>query len=299
LNITFSDCLRHVSGTRLFRKVDLAASKLAEEEEGVDTKSEGGEGKEPGEDDRSGSTTACAARDGLGVLLEPGEDVVDVVTGLGVLVLVLVRGLNFFFALSGILVHLFTHLDDVILILSIITVVVIVVVVILVLFLASHAFCSDDALLGSSREGKILSVIVHGGVHAIVGLDGAELIIKHTKVDALSITGTVGPSEDFVVVVNVSVCILVLLGVTVVIVIVVLVLNGATLNVLLNLELFSAFVLNAIFHASVGIALVLTDFIVVGVVTVAVLANVFALPLLLFQLRTWEDRKLMSFSESA
>jgi hypothetical protein len=97
-------------------------------------------------------------------------------------------------------------------------------------------------------------------------------------VDALSITGTVGPSEDFVVVVNVSVCILVLLGVTVVIVIVVLVLNGATLNVLLNLELFSAFVLNAIFHASVGIALVLTDFIVVGVVTVAVLANVFALP---------------------
>ena len=29
-----------------------------------------------------------------------------------------------------------------------------------------------------AREGKVLSVVVHGGVHAIVGLDGAELVIK-------------------------------------------------------------------------------------------------------------------------
>ena len=133
MNITSSDCLRHVSGTRLVRKVDLAASELAEEEEGVDTKSEGGEGKEPGEDDRGGSTTAASAtRDGLGVLLELGEDVVDVLAGLGVLVLLVVGGFNVAFALSGILVHLFAHLNDGS-ISTVVTVVVVVVVVIVIL----------------------------------------------------------------------------------------------------------------------------------------------------------------------
>jgi hypothetical protein len=56
------------------------------------------------------------------------------------------------------------------------------------------------------------------------------------------------------------------------------------LQVSLNLEFFFTFVFDAFLHTCVGVALVLTDLVVVGVVTVAVLANHLAVVLLLSQL---------------
>ena len=56
------------------------------------------------------------------------------------------------------------------------------------------------------------------------------------------------------------------------------------LQVTLDLELFLAFVLNALVVSLVDVALVLTDLIVVGVVAVTVLANHFASVFLLLQL---------------
>jgi hypothetical protein len=249
------------------REVQLGAVHLLVEVHGVDKKGQGGEAKDPGKNDRGISSTS-ARLNLVGGLDKLRKNVVDVVTGTGVGVTgILEVGL----ALADFLaVHFFAELDDLVFVLL----VVLVLIVGVLGFLARDAVVLDERF-GGARVGKGASVVVQGLVGSRFGEVGAAGIDEGSEVDLASVGRAVGSD-------------VVDLPVTVSVVVVVLVLDLFALEVTLDLELFllraSVVVLDTVFTTILSVALVLADFVVVGVVAVAVLANLLALELGGFQL---------------
>ena len=173
-------------------EVHASTLDLAVQEVGVGGEEDRCEGKDTGEC-LGGLALGGSSADRSAGGFQAWQDVVDVVAAGGILV----ADFQLFFAFGGQFVALFAEFGDfefLLVVVSVsVSVVVVIVVVVLVLVdgLAVHALAGDNSFAG---EGESLSVVVRGpDLEAfLAGLGGTGLVVKDTKVDALSVRGAVG-----------------------------------------------------------------------------------------------------------